>query len=582
MLGRYIKPVVLVLFFIYFFISLVKIPLYNNDFWWHIANGRYISETHSLPDEDPFAYTTNKGPSQRKSVILKGYWLAQLAFFEIFDEWGAGGIIILRAFVLILFLYFIFLNIRKQRTSFLLSLFLVTCVFVIAKESGGERPQLFTFLVFSVTYYLLEDLRSGRSKRAWIIPFLVMMLSNMHPGYIVCILLMSVYVVGEGLRRYVKKDIKGGIFAPLLALLGLTVVLSMFNPLGVTMLTRPFSSLSGDFSRSIVEFMPTFKLYIDKVMPVHIPYIFFLALSLLVLRYRKEAEPSHILALLLFTAMSIIAARFVIFYMAVSAPILGNLLMRLKDKRMLMRVKEYVRGKELIVYFCVAVVMVGAIFFKIPSLIRYGFRENTEFSVPSRAADFLARADIRGNMFNEYGFGGYLIWRLWPAKKVFIDGRLLDESILYEYNAISSAVQYRNETWEQRMERYDITHVVMPPLSPNGDIYPLVETLFDKDDWTLIYYDHLTLIFIKKGPENAEIIQEHGTKKEDGLNTIIVQASARAMQNAVNHRYLISLGKTFYRMGRIDDARKAFLLALQRAPDDRTIQDWLSRLDDKK
>jgi hypothetical protein len=39
--------------------------------------------------------------------------------------------------------------------------------------------------------------------------------------------------------------------------------------------------------------------------------------------------------------------------------------------------------------------------------------------VPQDGADFLQRASVSGTMFNTYGIGGYLIWRLWPEKKVF-------------------------------------------------------------------------------------------------------------------------------------------------------------------
>ena len=30
----------------------------DTDFWWQLKTGEYITQTHSLPDPDPFAYTT--------------------------------------------------------------------------------------------------------------------------------------------------------------------------------------------------------------------------------------------------------------------------------------------------------------------------------------------------------------------------------------------------------------------------------------------------------------------------------------------------------------------------------------------
>ena len=45
---------------------------------------------------------------------------------------------------------------------------------------------------------------------------------------------------------------------------------------------------------------------------------------------------------------------------------------------------------------------------------------------PDGAARFLLANHIGGPMFNTYEYGGYLMWRLWPQERVFIDGRALN------------------------------------------------------------------------------------------------------------------------------------------------------------
>lgn len=53
---------------------------------------------------------------------------------------------------------------------------------------------------------------------------------------------------------------------------------------------------------------------------------------------------------------------------------------------------------------------------------------------PEGATAFLERHRLDGRVFNSYKFGGYLIWRWWPANQVLIDGRydaiLFDEALL--------------------------------------------------------------------------------------------------------------------------------------------------------
>jgi hypothetical protein len=241
-----------------------------------------------------------------------------------------------------------------------------------------------------------------------------------------------------------------------------------------------------------------------------------------------------------------------------------------------------VRTKEAFLYLIILAIGVGLIFKEVPSLARYEFKADTVYAMPADAADFLSGLRINGNMFNEYGIGGYLIWRLYPDKKVFIDGRSLELDVYKEYELAAFAGNEKDYSWEGVLKKYDVTYVVMPPLMPGGDIYPLVERLFDADDWTLIYSDHLSLIFMKKTTDNNSILKMYGKDKTEGFNTIIAQASGRAMTNQTNPHHLITLGKTFYKMGRIADAEKAFAMALERDPENPVVSEWLRKVRENK
>ena len=70
--------------------------------------------------------------------------------------------------------------------------------------------------------------------------------------------------------------------------------------------------------------------------------------------------------------------------------------------------------------------------------------------------------------------------------------------------------------------------------------------------------------------------------KAEALNTIIVQASARAMKDRTNPYYLITLGKIFYKMGKLSDAEKALEMAYQRDPGNPVIIEWLKKVREKK
>lgn len=484
------------------------------------------------------------------------------------------------------FLFFVFLNIKKQGSSEFLALLLTTGVFYIAKGFAGERPQLFTFFIFSLVYYLLvedpthrEDFRINRSKRIFLIPPLVMLLANMHPGYIVCILLISIYLIGEGYRYFIKKDPENR-FKDTLKIWILTILFSAFNPNGIDELKNIFSI--GKHAEGIVEFMPTFSLYARKMEPISYPYIIFLFLSIIGLRYIKKISLTHILLLIVFSAMSFMSIRYLIFYMCVSVPIIAKIIINLITEKTFERLFRTLRTRERFLYLVSCIIGIFLIFNSIPALAKYEFKADTSFAIPQGAADFLSNLKINGNMFNEYGFGGYLIWRLYPDKKVFIDGRALEPDIMDEYNMVGSAVEMPYKSWEDIVKKYNISYIVMPPLLPRGEVYLIVERLLERDEWVLIYSDHLSLIFLRKDSKNETVIKEYGKDKREGFNTIIIQASARAMKNLVNPYYPISLGKVFFKMGKIDDAEKAFLMAYERDPKNSVIKEWLQKVRSNK
>ncbi len=53
---------------------------------------------------------------------------------------------------------------------------------------------------------------------------------------------------------------------------------------------------------------------------------------------------------------------------------------------------------------------------------KFGMGMNSD-AYPVAAADLIVEQDLQGPLYNELSFGGYLIHRLYPERKIFIDGR---------------------------------------------------------------------------------------------------------------------------------------------------------------
>ena len=106
---------------------------------------------------------------------------------------------------------------------------------------------------------------------------------------------------------------------------------------------------------------------------------------------------------------------------------------------------------------------------------------------PSDAVDAILDselADARG--YNDYGWGGYLIWRDIP---VFIDGRadVYGDDFLRLYFQAEDA----EPGWREPLDSFDVQYALMAPGVPLGVI------LDEAPEWTSIYLDDVAEIFVR-------------------------------------------------------------------------------------
>jgi hypothetical protein len=132
------------------------------------------------------------------------------------------------------------------------------------------------------------------------------------------------------------------------------------------------------------------------------------------------------------------------------------------------------------------------------------------WATPAGAADYLLANHAAGPLFNTYEQGGYLIWRLAPEQRVFIDGRALSDSVNRDYRQIldNRGTDADRVTGPRAdlLNRYGVQVVVMNTLDyVSGALYPLALALANPEssDWQLAYDDSQDLIFVR-GPAQPD------------------------------------------------------------------------------
>src|SRR4030042_5359560 len=114
---------------------------------------------------------------------------------------------------------------------------------MMTMKSLGERPVLFSILFTSVILFLLEDFRDRKNKTLFFIVPVMLLWSNMHGGFLLGVIIISVFILGEVIKvflrksNFTKREMK--IFY---SATGLAIIASFMNPSGWDSFFLAFSS----------------------------------------------------------------------------------------------------------------------------------------------------------------------------------------------------------------------------------------------------------------------------------------------------------------------------------------------------
>ena len=116
-----------------------------------------------------------------------------------------------------------------------------------------------------------------------------------------------------------------------------------------------------------------------------------------------------------------------------------------------------------------------------------------------KGVNFVLENKISGPVFNNFDVGSYLIWKLYPSQKVFVDGRPEAYSVDF-FQKIYIPMQESPELWKRYSDQYKINYIFFD----YHDITPWAQTFLsfisqDKN-WPLVYQDNSVVIFVRRSP----------------------------------------------------------------------------------
>jgi len=482
------------------------IMLTDGDTGWHIRAGEFMIDTLSVPKTDIFSFRTPPFP------WMPHTWLSEVIMALIHRALGLTGVVIFFSFLIALTYFLLFKMMRRYRGNILAAIVIALLVIDSSSAHWLARPHIFTLFLLVVWYYLLDVYQYDDKNRLYFLPVIMLFWVNLHGAFIMGFVLTGVYLFGNILfsissagaekERYKRKTKN-------LALIMLVCLFaSLINPFGYNILLYPISATSNKFiTDNVMEFLsPNFH---------ELRSFGYLLLLMIAIFAASKASLNiiEIILVILSTGMALYSVRHITIFAAVIAPVLvrqADIIINRLEGRGIGLLKKKSEGIASIdassrgYLWPFAAVMAVVIFFA-AGRIEYRFDEKR---MPVDAVEFLKKETLPGNMFNEDGFGDYIIYAAWPQYKVFFDGRIdtYGEDRLREYLKVTGLEQ----GWEEVLKKYGINWIIY-----NADS-ALSLFLIQRHDWKLIYADGVADIFVRNTEENRRLIEKYKDVKPPG------------------------------------------------------------------
>ncbi len=490
-----------------YLMAVVKIGDY--DIWFHLKAGEYILETGRLRHMDPFSYTNPDLP------WIVHSWLSAVVFHIVEATSGIKGLILFNALMISAAFTLLYLNMRlfmeKGRGIVFAIVILVLAAYAL-RFRMWVRPHTFEFIYLMATLYILNQYRSGGKNRLYLLPLIALLWVNTHGSFILALIVPCIYVAGDILNfllRRTKETYPEGVnplrMARSMAIIAaINLAASLINPDFYQALVSSFTILSPVIAM-IDEFQP---LTLNHLWGYALRYTW--GFSVLVILSavgfiinRRKIDFVDILLLLAFLLMSIKGIRFLAeFSLIASIVVVKNLNSTF--------ISLIVR-RERVIGLIVAVVFIIALPIQIANSAIFSFGLGVkEHIFPEGALDFIDKARIKGNIFNSYAFGDYIIYRWFPEKKVFIHGHNRSDYFPEEFYKDYVDAHESADVWRTVTDKYNITHTVLEYYRTDIAGKEAVLHLAVSKEWVPVYWDSTAIVYLKRGAENNSVVEKHG------------------------------------------------------------------------
>ena len=460
-------------------------PIGDPDFWWHLRTGQFIIQTRSIPHTDPFSYTKAGQP------WITHEWLSEVIIYALFSLGGFGLLILVFSFIITAAFLLTYLRCPAESRPYIAGFGLLLGA-VSTAPTWGVRPQMISLLLTSLFLFLLDRYRREVKLKFLVpLPFITLIWVNLHAGYLLGLGIVGIFIGGGFIDVLLTGFFHREQAEPvptLRSILNLCLVLvacalaTLANPNGIRILTYPFQTLTSPSMQQFIQewFSPDFHQIIWQPLAWLI-----LALVGVGMVNKKSVSPANILLTIVFGYAGLISMRNVPFFALAAVPVLAEQVGSLIKIRSTFYAPSRLFRLIIPVLLGGIALIVGLHFIQVVQQQPITEAEN----FPKTAVDWMLENKPTGNLFNSYNWGGYLIWRMYPEYRVYIDGRadVYGDAFIFDYLSIYNAGQ----GWENKLNEQAIQTVLVESNAP------LAVALRQSSTWHIAFADKGSTIFEK-------------------------------------------------------------------------------------
>ena len=431
-------------------------------------------------------------------------WLTDVQYSLLHMRWGLGGVAVASGLLICASAYTLLRSMLWAEANVFVSLVLTLLYVGASSLHHHARPHVWTLWLFAVATGLLIRDRKQPTRLVWLLVPLVAVWTNLHGGFLALIACLGLAAIGtliENLPEWRKSLRYFGLTAACFAA-------SVLNPYGFRLHAHIADYLQSGFIHDAVqEFQsPVFRSESMRQFELVLLVGIICAGFLLV---RKRYVES--LWILYFAHAALTSARHIPLFLIVSSPIIAmeatswwNVFFATAPRNSIRQILDALSHDVCVGFRRSTVWLAPGIALAVTLTAAQHWPSDFAKTFPLQIVATHQERILGARLFTTDQWGDYILYKLWPRQKVFIDGRsdFYGEKIGSEYLSLMGA-DYK---WPEIAKKYGFNLMLLPVK------WPLASVLKLDSNWHAVADDGIAILF-----EHNSLRPNQGKKKLPGL-----------------------------------------------------------------